>query len=102
MEEFQDISIEGNFAGTDIRKMAYAVGLIHDYRLIFAPMSANVHSEWIALEQYALVPCRNPLHRGHRLPVRDTRIVIGPEVVDLAVSILSGMVDDYCVGISTA
>lgn len=100
MEEFQDISIEGNFAGTDTRKMAYAVGLIRDYRLVFAPMSANVHSEWIALDQYALVPCPNPLHRGHRIPNQDSRIVIGPEVVDLAISILDGMVSDYCDGIA--
>lgn len=59
-------------------------------------MSANVHSEWIALEQYALIPCRNPLHRGHRIPNKDNRILIGAEVVDLALSIVDGMVEDYC------
>jgi hypothetical protein len=95
MEEFQDISVEGSFTKTNTRDMAYAVGLIRDYRLVFAPMSANVHSEWIALEQYALVPCGNPLHRGHRIPNKDVRILIGAEVVDLALSIIDEMVDDY-------
>lgn len=99
MEEFQDISVEGSFTKTNTRDMAYAVGLTRDYRLVFAPMSANVHSEWIALEQYALVPCGNPLHRGHRIPNRDVRILIGAEVVDLALNILEGMVEDYTLGI---
>lgn len=99
MEEFQDISVEGSFTKTNTRDMAYAVGLIRDYRLVFAPMSANVHSEWIALEQYALVPCGNPLHRGHRIPNRDNRILIGAEVVDLALTVLEGMVEDYAQGV---
>lgn len=99
MEEFQDISVEGSFTKTNTRDMAYAVGLIRDYRLVFAPMSANVHSEWIALEQYALVPCGNPLHRGHRIPNKDVRILIGAEVVDLALNILDGMIEDYAQGI---
>jgi Family of unknown function (DUF5677) len=55
-EEFQDISIEGNFASTDVRKMAEATDLLTEYRLLFAPMSANVHGEWTALDQYVLAP----------------------------------------------
>ncbi|MBD7999550.1 DUF5677 domain-containing protein [Oerskovia gallyi] len=101
MEEFQDISVEGNFAGTDVRSMAYAIGLEDEYRLVFAPMSANVHSEWITLEQYALVPCRNPLHRGHRVPNPEVRVLLGPEVVDVALSTLDALVGDYVDAIGT-
>jgi hypothetical protein len=52
-EEFQDISVEGNFAGVDTRRMAEQVGMVTEYRLVFAPASANVHGEWAALDQYA-------------------------------------------------
>lgn len=100
MEEFQDISVEGNFAGSDLRKMAYAVGLEREYRLVFAPMSANVHGEWMALERYALVPCRNPLHRGHRIPNPQRTLQLGPELVDLALDTLAAMIDEYIAAIS--
>lgn len=95
-EEFQDISIEGNFAGTDVRRMADATGMISQYRLLFAPASSNVHGEWGAIDQYVLAPCGNPLHRRHRIP--DTRrvLALGPELVDVALDLLSELVADYC------
>jgi hypothetical protein len=94
-EEFQDISIEGNFAGIDTRKMAEQVGLLTEYRLLFAPASATVHGEWGALDQYVLAVCENPLHRHHRIPRSDLSIRLGPELVDSAVSIAYQLVDDY-------
>lgn len=94
-EEFQDISVEGNFAKIDTRRMALAVGLESDYRLVFAPMSADVHGEWMSLERYALTVCANPLHRGHRIPCEPGPFPIGPELVDLAMRILGDMVTDY-------
>lgn len=94
-EEFQDISIEGNFAGLDTRKMAEQVGLLTEYRLLFAPASATVHGEWGALDQYVLAVCENPLHRHHRVPRSDLNIRLGPELVDSAISIGYQLVDDY-------
>ncbi len=94
-EEFQDISIEGNFAGIDTRKMAEQVGLISEYRLLFAPASASVHGEWGALDQYVLTVCENPLHRHHRIPRADLHIRLGPELVDSAIAIASQLVGDY-------
>jgi hypothetical protein len=67
-EELQDISLEGTFSGVNTRKMAEHVGMLTEYKLVFAPASSNVHGEWGTLEQYALAVCRNPLHRGHRVP----------------------------------
>lgn len=95
MEEFQDISIEGNFAGVDTRRMADQVGLLTDYRLVFAPTSANVHGEWAFLDQYILSTCRNPLHRLHRVPNADPALRLGPDVVDVALGMLESLVDDY-------
>jgi hypothetical protein len=94
-EEFQDISIEGNFAGIDTRKMAEQVGLLSEYRLLFAPASASVHGEWAALDQYVLTACENPLHRHHRIPRADLHVRLGPELVDSAIAIASQLVDDY-------
>jgi len=94
-KEFQEISIEGNFAGVDTRKMAEQVGILTEYRLIFAPASANVHGEWAALDQYALTVCKDPLHRNHRIPRDDARILLGPELVETALNHVSALVDDY-------
>jgi len=100
-EEFQDISIEGNFAGIDTRRMADQVGMLTAYRLVFAPTSANVHGEWAALDQYALMTCRNPLHRGHRIPRDDVKVVLGPELVETALSHASVLVEEYVASMNT-
>lgn len=94
-EEFQDISIEGSFAGIDTRKMAEQVGLLSEYRLLFAPASASVHGEWGALDQSVLTVCENPLHRHHRIPRADLHIRLGPELVDSALSIAHQLIGDY-------
>lgn len=99
MEEFQDIDVNARFAKEDTRTMAYAVGLAREYRTLFAPMSANVHGEWIPLDQYALDVCRNPLHRAHRLPNFDSRTILSPTHVTLALDQLEAMVDEYVAGI---
>ncbi|KQV73868.1 hypothetical protein ASC61_01945 [Aeromicrobium sp. Root344] len=99
LEEFQDISIEGNFAGVDTRRMADQVGLLNEYRLVFAPASANVHGEWTAIDQYVLTQCRNPLHRWHRKVNDDPMMRLGPAVVEMALDMLESLVDDYEEGI---
>lgn len=99
MEEFQDIDVNARFTKEDTRTMAYAVGLAREYRTLFAPMSANVHGEWIPLDQYALDVCRNPLHRAHRLPNFDSRTTLSPTHVMLALDQLEAMVDEYVTGI---
>jgi Family of unknown function (DUF5677) len=94
-EEFQDMSIEGNFAGTDLRKMAESTDLLTEYRLLYAPMSANVHGEWTALDRYVLAPCLNPLHRDHRILNTDTTVLLGPRLVDTALGIVDELVNEY-------
>jgi hypothetical protein len=95
-EEFQEIQAGGNFAGsTDTRKMAGAVGLGNDYRFIFAPASSSFHGEWTAVEQFALEKCRNPLHKGHRVPRRDAAVAMGPQLIELALDQLEDLIDRY-------
>ncbi len=95
MEEFQDISVEGNFAGIDTRRMAEQVGLLTDYRLVFQPASSNVHGEWTSLDQYILSTCRNPLHRWHRIPNSDPMLTLGPNVVEIALGMLEQLVAEF-------
>ena len=98
-EEFQAISIEGNFAGTNLRQMADSTDLLTVYRLLHAPMSANVHGEWTALDRYALAPCLNPLHRDHRILNTNTTVLLGPRLVDTALGILGELVNEYVTSI---
>lgn len=95
MEEFQDISIEGNFAGVDTRKMAEQVDMLPDYRFTFSPASSGVHGEWAFLDQYILATCRNPLHRWHRIPDSQLGYRLGPDLVELALRRVSDIVEDY-------
>jgi hypothetical protein len=95
MEEFQDISIEGNFAGIDLRKMARDAGAEWPYRLSFAPMSSVTHSEWPILARYALRRCMNPLHRFHRLPRPDLSPALMPVGGKTAVMMAEQLLEAY-------
>lgn len=94
-EEFQDIDIGGSFAGVDMRKMAYEVGLEQDYRLVLAPASADFHGEWGHLARYALTWCRNPAHRFHRVPRQDVEPDLSPSVIQVALDFAERVVDTY-------
>lgn len=94
-EEMQDISLDGNFAGVDTRRMALAVGMEDEYRLLFAPMSSDVHGEWASLDRHVMVACENVLHRSHRIPNPDRRPIIRTDLVAAALDHLQQLVDDY-------
>jgi hypothetical protein len=78
-EEFVEIDLGGNFAGTTLRQMAEAVddaarqrqdadvALKSLYTLAYAPFSAESHGEWNSLTRFDLRRCRNPMHRYHRV-----------------------------------
>lgn len=59
----------GSWAETDTRKMAAEAGCEDLYRFAYSPFSAVVHSTWNHVCDYNLVPCPNPLHAYHRVPV---------------------------------
>jgi hypothetical protein len=58
----------GSWSGLDVRTMADETGLLRLYRLAYAPWSASAHSMWNHIGKFNVVPCRNPLHRFHRVP----------------------------------
>jgi hypothetical protein len=65
----------GNWADTDTRKMAEEGGTKVYYDLVFSLCSADVHSQFISLAQWNMVPCKNPLHNYHLLPAFGRRII---------------------------
>lgn len=101
-EEMQDISLDGNFAGIDTRRMALSVGMEDEYRLLVAPMSSDVHGEWASLDRYSLVPCETILHRRHRIPNPDRRPIPRPDLVSVALDHLQQLVDDYEAAVTAA
>lgn len=101
-EEFQNISIEPNFAGTSVRKMAEEVGMADDYRFLFAPASSAFHGEWPALDQFALVQCQNPMHRGHRIVQKNDGVFIGSHLVNITLNELEDLISLYESGIGTS
>ncbi|MCU1395281.1 MAG: hypothetical protein JWM34_3709 [Ilumatobacteraceae bacterium] len=70
-EAFQEVSVDKNFAGKDLRQMAADTGLDGLYRHVFQPASGIAHGEWWAIEDYAMQRCLNPLHRFHQIPSFD-------------------------------
>lgn len=95
MEEFIDIDLGGNFAGSDMRKMADEVELGTDYRLLFAHTSSNVHGEWGALDMNVFEACLNPLHGMHRVIRNDEKRVVGPNFIEDVVSYAEELLEQY-------
>ncbi|UCC31463.1 MAG: hypothetical protein JSU86_04145 [Phycisphaerales bacterium] len=65
----------GNWAGIDTRKMAEQGGTKVYYDLVFSLCSADVHSQFISIARWNMVPCTNPLHNYHLLPAWGRRSV---------------------------
>jgi hypothetical protein len=51
----------GDWAGIDTRKMAEEGGTNVYYDLVFSLCSADVHSQFISIARWNMVPCTNPL-----------------------------------------
>lgn len=94
-EEYQDINVAGTFAGIDMRRMARAVGMEDDYRLVFAPTSAVAHGEWWTISRYSMERCTNPLHLGHRAPRRELMPALDPPGILSALGFARELVDAY-------
>ena len=101
-EEFQDIDVGGSFAGVSARDMAIEVDLKNDYDFVFAPTSGTAHGDWISLDRYALVRCRNPLHLWHRIPSPELDLIINPSFMDIAIDLTGELVEEYSVAMSNA
>lgn len=65
--ELMDIEL-GHWAKKDARKLAQMAGMEKYYRLVYTPMSSDVHGSWVSLKYSSLCQCTELLHRFHRLP----------------------------------
>jgi hypothetical protein len=66
-----DVNLSGSWSGLDTRKMAEEAGCRDFYRFTYPMFSSTVHSTWNHIGKFDLMPCRNPLHAGHRIPNDD-------------------------------
>jgi len=65
--ELMDIEL-GHWAKKDARKLAQMAEMEKYYRLVYTPMSSELHGTWMSLKYSNLCCCSEVLHRFHRLP----------------------------------
>jgi Family of unknown function (DUF5677) len=94
-EEYQPISIEKTFSGTNIRQMSIDVGLKRQYDFVFAPASGTSHGDWSTLDRYALTRCLNPLHMWHRIPSVTDGILVDPSIMEFVLDEVDDLVNAY-------
>jgi hypothetical protein len=78
----------GRWTDADIREIATSVGLKAEYDLFYAPGSAHMHGEWSSLIETVLTPCRDPLHRFHRVPLELRLVPQNPRFLVSALDLL--------------
>lgn len=86
-EETIEIDL-GRWTDADIREIATSVGLKAEYDLFYAPGSAHMHGEWSSLSETVLTPCREPLHRFHRVPLEHRLVPQHPRFLVSALDLL--------------
>jgi hypothetical protein len=63
-----DINL-GSWSGKSARDMALEADLESLYKFAYMPFSGAAHSMWHFVGVFNVVPCENPLHKHHRLPI---------------------------------
>lgn len=59
----------GSWSGTSVRDMAIEAGCESIYKFAYVPFSGAAHNMWQHVGTYNVVPCDNPLHKNHRIPL---------------------------------
>ncbi|WP_291439121.1 DUF5677 domain-containing protein [Desulfovibrio sp.] len=95
-EEFQEINI-GNWATTNLRKMAEDSECKDIYDQYYNMTSSYVHGHWCAVRDSNFTVCLNPLHRFHRIPGINSNTDSGtiPDVVNLVNKLIDSLVETY-------
>jgi hypothetical protein len=88
--EFQEIDL-GQWAGSDLRKMAIDGGVKDVYDKYYDLLSAISHGQWPAVRETVFTTCWNPLHRLHRIPAPQRP---KPTVLSDGASLINRMLDD--------
>ena len=58
----------GSWSGKSAREMAQEADCESLYKFAYVPFSGAVHSMWQHVGMFNVVPCKNPLHKYHRIP----------------------------------
>lgn len=66
-----DVNLSGSWSGLDTRRMAEEAGCRDFYRFTYPMFSSTVHSTWNHVGKFDLIPCKNPLHAAHRIPIEE-------------------------------
>lgn len=101
-EMMMEVSVHPSFAGGSVntRSMAEDVGMQDLYSRVFQPLSASVHGEWSALDNYVVDRCMNPLHRFHRIPVQYLTPILSQDTLTAAISSLKRVLDAAKISLS--
>lgn len=59
----------GSWSGVSVRDMAIEAGCESLYKFAYVPFSGPSHNMWQHVGIYNVIPCDNPLHRNHRIPI---------------------------------
>jgi hypothetical protein len=95
-EEFLAINI-GQWCGLDLRKLAIESGTKEAYDNYYGWGSTFSHAHWSAMRDSCFITCQNPLHRLHRIPLLEHRIMEDalPDGIVLVNDILSDLAMIY-------
>ncbi|WP_158694614.1 DUF5677 domain-containing protein [Streptomyces canus] len=101
-EMMMEVSVHPSFAGGSVntRSMAEDVGMQDLYSRVFQPLSASVHGEWSALDNYVVDRCMNPLHRFHRIPVQHLTPILSRDTLTAAISSLKRVLHAATISLS--
>jgi len=58
-----------NWSSMTTRQMAIEADCLDFYNYVYQPFSAAVHPSWVHISFHNLHFCKNPAHRGHRVPL---------------------------------
>ena len=67
-DAFVEVNL-GSWSGMSTRAMAEEADCLDFYNYVYQPFSAAVHSSWAHIGRLNAIPCENPSHRFHKLPV---------------------------------
>lgn len=59
----------GSWSGKSVREMAQEADCESLYKFVYVPFSGPTHSMWQHVGMFNVVPCKNPLHKHHRIPI---------------------------------
>ncbi len=89
--EFEDIEL-GNWAGSNLRKMAEDAGVKDVYDKFYDWSSGYVHAQWASTRSTVYINCLNPLHRFHLVPSPGTPAM--PSTIPDLCKLINRMLDD--------